>query len=292
MEIIRVKTPRGIELKGAMWGSDRMNTVVIMMSGICTNVFQNDLLTSTGGLLSKNNIAFIAGHAMDAFSCIAYSDFSTGKQKYTGVVYDDFSLVYEDVEAYVKFARDLGFKNIILAGHSLGSNKIIHYLGNTSDNFVDYFIVSAPVDLAHWFEVMPNVKECIELAKKFVDENRGTEILPYLFGGFSPMSAETVLSFYNAFNLKNCPVISNNGETASLFNIKVNGSFVIGEKDSLTDGNPEGFMVKLNSYCKHPERNQVIVIPDASHIFYGKDKEYAQTILECVEKHSFLKSTL
>ena len=207
-------------------------------------------------------------------------------------MYDDFSLVYEDVEAYVKFARDLGFKNIILAGHSLGSNKIIHYLGNTSDNFVDYFIVSAPVDLAHWFEVMPNVKECIELAKKFVDENRGTEILPYLFGGFSPMSAETVLSFYNAFNLKNCPVISNNGETASLFNIKVNGSFVIGEKDSLTDGNPEGFMVKLNSYCKHPERNQVIVIPDASHIFYGKDKEYAQTILECVEKHSFLKSTL
>ena len=292
MEIIRVKTPRGIELKGAMWGSDRMNTVVIMMSGICSNVFQNDLLTSTGGLLSKNNIAFIAGHAMDAFSCIAYSDFSTGKQKYTGVVYDDFSLVYEDVEAYVKFARDLGFKNIILAGHSLGSNKIIHYLGNTSDNFVDYFIVSAPVDLAHWFEVMPNVKECIELAKKFVDENRGTEILPYLFGGFSPMSAETVLSFYNAFNLKNCPVISNNGATASLFNIKVNGSFVIGEKDSLTDGNPEGFMVKLNSYCKHPERNQVIVIPDASHIFYGKDKEYAQTILECVEKHSFLKSTL
>lgn len=292
MEIIRVKTPRGLELKGAMWGSDRMNTVVIMMSGICSNVFQNDLLTSTGGLLSKNNIAFIAGHAMDAFSCIAYSDFSTGKQKYTGVVYDDFSLVYEDVEAYVKFARDLGFKNIILAGHSLGSNKIIHYLGNTSDNFVDYFIVSAPVDLAHWFEVMPNVKECIELAKKFVDENRGTEILPYLFGGFSPMSAETVLSFYNAFNLKNCPVISNNGETASLFNIKVNGSFVIGEKDSLTDGNPEGFMVKLSSYCKHPERNQVIVIPDASHIFYGKDKEYAQTILECVEKHSFLKSTL
>lgn len=292
MEIIRVKTPRGLELKGAMWGSDRMNTVVIMMSGICSNVFQNDLLTSTGGLLNKNNIAFIAGHAMDAFSCIAYSDFSTGKQKYTGVVYDDFKLVYEDVEAYVKFARDLGFKNIILAGHSLGSNKIIHYLGNTSDNFVDYFIVSAPVDLAHWFEVMPNVKECIELAKKFVDENRGTEILPYLFGGFSPMSAETVLSFYNAFNLKNCPVISNNGETASLFNIKVNGSFVIGEKDSLTDGNPEGFMVKLNSYCKHPERNQVIVIPDASHIFYGKDKEYAQTILECVEKHSFLKSTL
>lgn len=285
MEIIRVNTPRGLELKGAIWGDNSMDTVVIMMSGICSNVFQNDLLTATGDLLSKNNIAFIAGHAMDAFSCIAYSDFSTGKQKYTGVVYDDFSFVYEDVESYVKYAKELGFKNIVLAGHSLGSNKIIHYLGNTADNFVDYFIVSAPVDLSHWFDVMPNVKDCIELAQKFENEGRGKDILPYLFGGFSPMSAHTALGFYNAYNLKNCPVISNSGETESLHNIKINGAFVIGEKDSLTNGDPEGFMQKINSHCKTPSQNRVIVVPDASHIFYNKHKEYAQTILDCVEMH-------
>ena len=283
MEIIRVNTPRGLELKGAMWGDNTMDTVVIMMSGICSNVFQNDLLTATGELLSANNIAFIAGHAMDAFSMIAYSDFSIHKQRYTGVVYDDFSLVYEDVEAYVKYAKQLGFKNIVLAGHSLGSNKIIHYLGNTSDDLVDYFIVSAPVDLMHWWHVMPNVDKCTKLAKQFVEEGRGKEILPLLFGGFSPMSAETVLGFYNAYNLKNCPVISNDGETNSLASIKINGSFVIGEKDSLTEGDARGFMEKINSYCKNPEKNQVIVVPDASHIFFGKHREYAQTILNCVE---------
>ena len=283
MEIIRVNTPRGLELKGAMWGDNTMDTVVIMMSGICSNVFQNDLLTATGELLSANNIAFIAGHAMDAFSMIAYSDFSIHKQRYTGVVYDDFSLVYEDVEAYVKYAKQLGFKNIVLAGHSLGSNKIIHYLGNTSDDLVDYFIVSAPVDLMHWWHVMPNVDKCTKLAKQFVEEGRGKEILPLLFGGFSPMSAETVLGFYNAYNLKNCPVISNDGETNSLASIKINGSFVIGEKDSLTEGDARGFMEKINSHCKNPEKNQVIVVPDASHIFFGKHREYAQTILNCVE---------
>ena len=285
MEIIRVDTPRGLELKGAIWGDNSMDTVVIMMSGICSNVFQNDLLTATGELLSRNNIAFIAGHAMDAFSCIAYSDFSINKQRYTGVVFDDFSLVYEDVESYVKYAKEHGFKNIVLAGHSLGSNKIINYLGNTPDNFVDYFIVSAPVDLGHWFNVMPNVKKCIELAQKFENDGREKDILPYLFGGFSPMSAQTVLSFYNAFNLKNCPVISNDGETNSLFNIQINGAFVIGAKDSLTEGDPKGFMEKINSHCKNPEKNQVIVVPDASHIFYNKHNEYAAVILDCVEKH-------
>ena len=285
MEIIRVNTPRGLELKGAMWGDNIMDTVVIMMSGICSNVFQNDLLPAAGELLSANNIAFIAGHAMDAFSMIAYSDFSTGKQRYTGVVYDDFSLVYEDVESYVKYAKDFGFKNIVLAGHSLGSNKIINYLGNTADNFVDYFIVTAPIDLGYWWKVMPNVNLCLETAKKFVEEGRGKDILPFLFGGFSPMCAETVLGFYNAYNLKNCPVISNDGETSSLHSIKINGSFVIGGRDSMAGGDPRGFMEKINSYCKHPEDNQVIVVPNSSHIFYGKHEEYAAVILECIQNH-------
>lgn len=283
MEIIRVNTQRGLELKGAMWGDTEMDTVVIMMSGICSNVFQNDLLPATGELLSRNNIAFIAGHAMDAFSCIAYSDFSTGKQLYTGTVFDDFSLAYEDVEAYVKYAKDAGFKHIILAGHSLGSNKIIHYLGNTNDDFVDYFIVTAPVDLGHWWKVMPNLDKCLEFAQKFAEEGRNYEILPVLFGGFSPMCAQSVLSFYNAYNLKNCPVISGDGETNSLGSIKINGSFVIGERDSLTGGDAELFMKKINSFCKNPEANRVIVVPEASHIFYGKHNEYAATILECVE---------
>lgn len=288
MEIIRVKTERGLELKGAIWGDSSMDSVVIIMSGICSNVFQNDLLTSTGELLSRHNIACIAGHAMDAFSCLAYSDFSVNKQVYTGTVFDDFSLSFEDVESYVKYAKNLGFKNIILAGHSLGSNKIINYLGNTQKNYADYFIVSAPVDLAHWFNVMPNVKECIELAQKFVENNRGKEILPYLFGGFSPMSADTVLSFLNARNLMNCPAISKDGETRSLFNIKINGSFVIGAKDSLTNGNPKGFIEKLNSWCRNPEQNQVVVVPDASHIFYGKHEEYAQVILDIVQEKTLV----
>lgn len=283
MELIRVNTERGLELKGAMFGDNTMDTAIIIMSGICSNVFQNDLLCATGELLSKNNIAVIIGHAMDAFSCFAYSDLSTGKQRTTGVFNDDFSVIYEDVESYVKYAKKQGFKKIILAGHSLGSNKIIHYLGNTPDNFVDYFIVSAPVDLAHWFAVMPNISECLEKAKEFVADNREKEILPYLFGGFSPMNAESALRFYNAFNLKNCPVISNDGETNSLSNIKINGSFVIGSKDSLTEGDAKGFMEKINSYCKKPQDNQVIVIDDASHIFYGKHKEYAQIILDIIK---------
>lgn len=285
MDILRIRTQRGLELKGAIFDGGNRENVLIMLSGICSNVFQNDLLSATGELLSKNGITCIIAHAMDSFSCLAYSDFSTGKQKNTGVVFDDFSVVYEDVESYVKYAKKEGYKNIILAGHSLGSNKIIHYLGNTPDDFVDYFIVSSPIDIMHWWKIMPDIDRCFNLAKQFVDENRGNDILPYMFGGFSPMSANAVLGFYHADNLKNCPVISGIGETNSLYSIKPNGSFIIGSKDSVVGGDAEGFMNKLNALTKHPYNNQVIVVPDASHIFYNKHNEYASTILDCIQKH-------
>lgn len=284
MEIINVQTPRGIVLKGAMWGNtNTMNTVVIMMSGICSNVFQNELLPAAGELLSKNGIAFIAGQATDAFSFISYSNLKTGKQTTTGVVNDDFSLAYEDVESYVKYAKELGFKRIILAGHSLGSNRVIHYLANTADNFVDNFILSAPIDLRHFFDIIPDREMYFATAQKFVDEGRGNDILPFAFMGFSPMTANTLLAFYNAENLKNCPVISGDGETRSLSQMKVQGAFIIGSRDSMTNHDSEGFIRKINSYCQNPAKNKIVVVPNASHIYYTKHREHAQVVLDCVK---------
>ena len=286
MEILKVTTPRGLELKGAIFGDNKNDTVLIMLTGICSNVFQNELLYTTGKLLESNGISCIIAHAHDSFSCFAYTDFSIGKQRHAGVFNDDFNMVYEDVESYVKYAKEeMGFKNIVLAGHSLGSNKIIHYLGNTPDNYVDYFIISSPVDIMHWWKIMPNIDKCFDMAKSIVDEGRGDDILPFLFGGFSPMTANTVLGFYNADNLKNCPVLSGNGETRSLYNIKPNGAFIIGSKDSVTGNSPKSFMEKLNSWTRNPNHNIVIEVPDASHIFFGKHDIYAETILECINNH-------
>lgn len=285
MDIIKAIAKRGLELRGAIYKSCLNDTALIMLTGICSNVFQNDLLDSTGKLLSQNGITAIIGHAHDSFSCFAYTDHSIGKQKHTGVFNDDFSMVYEDVETWVLKAKELGYKKIILAGHSLGSNKIINYLGNTKDDYVDYFIVSCPIDIMHWWEVMPNIDTCFDMARKWVEEGRGDDILPFLFGGFSPMTANTVLGFYNAENLKNCPVLSKKGETTSLYNIKPNGTFLIGSKDSVTGNNPKAFMEQLNQWTKNPELNQVIEVEGASHIFYGKHDIYAKTVLDCIKNH-------
>ena len=71
MEIIKAVTKRGLELKGAIYGDNSNDTVLIMITGISSNVFQNDLLDATGQLLSNNRVSVIIGHASDSFSCFA-----------------------------------------------------------------------------------------------------------------------------------------------------------------------------------------------------------------------------
>ena len=58
MEIIKAIAKRGLELKGAIYEA-KSETALILLTGMCSNVFQNDLLDSTGKLLSKNGITTI-----------------------------------------------------------------------------------------------------------------------------------------------------------------------------------------------------------------------------------------
>ena len=48
-------------------------------------------------------------------------------------------------------------------------------------------------------------------------------------------------------------------------------------------------MEKINSYTKNPQNNEIIVIPDASHIFYGKHEQYANVILNIVKRRVYEK---
>ena len=67
MDILRVRTPRGLELVGTLFLAEKSDKVLIMMTGICSNVFQNELLYATGKLLSENGITVIIAHVYDSF---------------------------------------------------------------------------------------------------------------------------------------------------------------------------------------------------------------------------------
>jgi len=267
-----------------MYEAENADTIMILMTGICSNIFNNQLLQSTGELLSANGISYIVGQAMDAFSVLHFSNIVTKTQELKGVALDDFSVINEDIEAYVDYAKSLGYKNIILGGHSLGSNRIIHYLAQNPDAAVKQFVISGPVDFTDMLNVM-TTNEQFELAQNFVREGRGDEILPFLFGGFSPMSANTMINnWQNNKIYKNCPFVSGDGETDSLSKITINGMILIGEKDSCAGSNPFEFASKINSCTQSSAENKIVILEGAGHIFYNKHNEYAQEVLKFIKR--------
>ena len=201
----------------------------------------------------------------------------------------DFSYVYEDVDAYVQYAKGMGFKHIILGGHSLGSNKIIHYLRKTTETCIEYYIISAPVDMQHWWNVIKEKDTYLAMARKAVAEERADEVMLYIFNGFSPMRARTVVGLYENQSIRNTPLITGEGETDSLAAITIHGAYIIGSKDNVAGPNPKEFMEKISACTPAAADNKVVEIMGASHIFYGMHDEYAAATLDCIQNHHGLK---
>jgi len=272
-----------------MYEANNTDTIMILMTGICSNIFNNQLLQTTGELLSSNGISYIVGQAMDAFSVLHYSNTVTKTQELKGVVLDDFSVINEDIQSYIDYAKSLGYKNIILGGHSLGSNRVIHYLSQNPDCAVKHFIISGPVDFTDMLNVMTKPEQ-FELAQKLVNEGKGDEILPFLFGGFSPMSANTMIAnWYDNKIYKNCPFLSGDGETESLSKIKISGLILIGEKDSCAGADAFVFATKINNCTQSSKDNKIVILEGAGHVFYNMHNEYANIVLKFIKDLGLVK---
>ncbi|MBQ6737419.1 MAG: hypothetical protein IJP41_03080, partial [Synergistaceae bacterium] len=117
---IDVETERGTLLNGVLFSSDKKaETVVIAITGIHGNFYSNPFYYNIGDTLTTGGIDFIYAQTNDAFGQIQTFNVKTQTPELIGSWNEDFNYVDEDIEGYLNFAHKEGYKNIILAGHSL-----------------------------------------------------------------------------------------------------------------------------------------------------------------------------
>lgn len=132
------------------------------------------------------------------YAALAYNGVHSGESFRTS----EFEVAIEEVDAAIAFAQSRGFKNIFLAGHSLGTPIVEYYQGNNPNPLVKALGVYGPhIDI-------PSVtKESLlgpDLYEKFtaecrrlVSSGKGGEIklLPFREGKVIITSAKTFLSY-------------------------------------------------------------------------------------------------
>ena len=280
---IDVETERGTLLNGVLFSSEKKaETVVIAITGIHGNFYSNPFYYNIGDTLTAGGIDFIYAQTNDAFGQIQTFNVKTQKPELIGSWNEDFNYVDEDIEGYLNFAHKEGYKNIILAGHSLGANKVIYYLSRHHDkNNVSHFILLSPANLT-W--LMKNVTEREkQIILEYVESGNENKILPFYFMGWVECIAKTAYQWLFTPTLNNVHVEAD-GDFSQAEKITHTGAMIIGTYDNFTYGNPAGFLSNINNHMPTAKENRLIFIQNTGHTYQKKEQEITEDILKVVKE--------
>ncbi|MBR1403582.1 MAG: hypothetical protein IJ558_05340 [Treponema sp.] len=77
----------------------------------------------------------------------------------------------------------------MLAGHSLGANKVIRYLAETHDSRVDRFLLLSPANVEYLTAQVTDEEK--RIVSDMCESGRGSERLPFDLLGWIPCIADT-----------------------------------------------------------------------------------------------------
>lgn len=283
MKKLKVPTTRGILLDGVLFDSGKADTVMIAITGIHGNFYSNPFYYNIGDTLNKGNIDFIYAQTNDAFGQIKTRNIKTGETEVIGSWNERFEYTDDDIDAYLSYAVDLGYKHIILAGHSLGANKVIYYLSHHYDKRVEKFFLLSPANLTHMMsEVTDREKDYIH---QEVEKGRGDRLLPFYFMGWVQCIAYTAYDWLSG-TLNNVHVESD-GDFSQAEKLAHTGALLIGTLDRFTYGDPSGFLKNINDHLPTAKENKLVFIEGTGHTYQQKEQELADILLDTLQEWGY-----
>ncbi len=280
-KLIKAQTRRGVQLDGVLFDKGGEESVVIAITGIHGNFYSNPMYYNIGDTLSDNGIAFIYAQTNDAFNKMETVNTRTGRKEIIGSYNECFDDICDDINAYVEFAVESGYRHIILAGHSLGANKVIHYLANAASTPVEHFILVSPANMKYMLSNVTDDERA--MIKYFVDNGMGDRMLPFPFMGWAPMIAQTAWQWLWRNPLDNVHS-DEDGDFSEVERIRQTGALIIGTYDRFSYGEPKAFIALINSHMRHKDDNEVIFVEGTGHVYTEREQMLADIILRLARK--------
>lgn len=281
---LNVPTERGVVLNGVLFRPEKkktVDTVMIAITGIHGNFYSNPFYYNIGDTLNKDNIDFIYAQTNDAFSEIKTVNVKTGREETIGSWNERFAFTDEDIDAYLDFAEAEGYRHIILAGHSLGANKVIYYLSRHHDKRIEHFFLLSPANLTYMMSGVTDWEK--RVIREQVEQGDGEKMLPFPFMGWVDCIANTAYDWQFSGLLNNVHT-AKDGDFSQAEKITHTGALLVGTYDNFTDGDPSEFLRNLNSNMPAATKNDLIFIEKTGHTYQMKQQEVADKILKQLQK--------
>lgn len=272
-------TKDNIELQGTYFNSLKKDICILFIHGQAQSILNNKFAYKLGKYLNKKGISFFYGHnrGHNYINCLHKKDGSIIIEGATFEIFED-SLI--DIDVWVNKIKELGYKKIILMGHSLGCNKALYYLNNRKT--IDGLILASPPDMVGITKKEEiNFNEILEEANFYVSKGKPRQILNNLLGGTDYISAATFISENQEnSNIDNFPIERNPLIFKQLKNIKIPILSFAGSLEYPT-------YLKQSLLKEKAENAQSFtykIIEGANHFYLNKEEVLLEIIFKWVQE--------
>lgn len=279
MQIIKTITSDGLHLTGLHSGPLKKDTVIIQVHGMAGDPYTNSFYPIFHEIYTQNGLGFISIQLRGTGSITMFFK-EPDQYPNIGNSFEIFEECVYDIDAWIKVAKNLGYKKIILQGHSLGTSKVVYYLNKTKSKDVKGIILISPTDMLGFVMNETNYNELIKKASALAERNLPKELIiegPYEY----ILSAQTVLNFFTPES--NCNIFCYTGRPHNWTmanEINVPALLISGTKDEpITDlCDPQVAMETLQKNLKNSPKVKTIIYKNATHDFAGFENKLAVDI--------------
>jgi len=290
--LVNFHNENGLELIGILFESNTTtssdnDTIVIHVHGNYGNFYNNKFIWVMSTQYINNGIDFLSFNlsAHDGL-CEGYDN---GILRYIGGAVSDYNESILDIDAVIKYVEYLGYRRVILQGHSLGCDKIIDFLMLHPEKNNELILLS-PVDSfavqEKWLNAHKNesVGEQIKRLKNIETTTNKLEWLPideYGAEGANtdwiykiPITRKCLISILEGSAFRYLNLIS--GEK---FNIKNRAFAFLGANDGLQMSTQSAFKAFLNKHF-----DDIYVVDDlvSDHDIKGVERELTARIIDWI----------
>jgi pimeloyl-ACP methyl ester carboxylesterase len=203
-------------------------------------------------------------------------------RRLAGAAFERFGASVEDLRAAITLARRAGYRRVILAGHSTGANKVLHYAARVRDRRVGGVILLGPIS-----DIAGETKRIgrRELRRRVATAERTArrdpeKLVPPAFGFWS---ARRYISLYRPGEAEDVfPYYRPDARWTALRRVRLPLAVVLGSRDEYLDRRPSEVVDAFERNAIRARSFTGIVVPGADHGFAGYEATLARSIVRWV----------
>ena len=286
-KIIKFEATDGILLDGILNKCESdTDKILIQIHGMTSNCFKKreKIITNKVSSLNIDTLCFNNRGS----EIIKYCQKKTGEKILQGTAYENIEDSYFDILGAIKYVVELGYKNVYLQGHSLGSTKIVYVYNKLLEennpylNYIKSIILLSLVDIPDMLKTF-TPKEFIELANNMEKENKLEELMPFECS-IHPFSVKTYLKYIKYYeNIDFARYSDENYDYEKINNIKIPLFMRWGNNKELIKQNAKDLVYILKNKLSNTLLD-ISYIDGANHSYNGKEDVLAQEVYEFLNK--------